>query len=184
MTTSFSSCASSGHPLRRRRLEPVINESGKILRVSRGGVMRPNLFWATEIPLDTMHLDSTPLGKVLKLEFQLRGLYGTKTNQVKLVPDGALDLRNLAPGKMVAVRCHHLDPHWYRGRILSLFEVEDQPPVARVFLLDYGEYLEDVNVRMNVRKLPLKMTLHPKPLAVPLVLAGEYSTTFKTFKVP
>ena len=25
---------------------------------------------------------------------------------------------------------------------------------------------------MNVRKLPLKMSLHPKPLAVPMVLAG------------
>ena len=157
----------------RRRLEPVINQSTKILRVS--SVMTPNLFWATEIPLESMHLESTPLGKVLKMEFELRGLY-TKSKEsklpIKLVPDGSLNPATLVTGKLVAVRRHHSDPHWYRGRILSMFQSDNAPDVARVFLLDYGEYLEDVNIRINVRKLPLKMTIHPKPLAVPLVLAG------------
>lgn len=157
----------------RSRLEPEINASTKILRVS--SVMTPNLFWATELPLQSMHFENTPMGKVLKLEFELRGLYTQDPSKtpIKLIPAGALDPKSLRPGKMVAVRRHHADPHWYRGRVLSVFQSgPNAPDVARIFLLDYGEYLEDVNLRMNVRKLPIKMTLHPKPLAVPLVLAG------------
>ena len=51
-------------------------------------------------------------------------------------------------------------------------------PFARVILVDYGVFLDDVPVRVDVRELPRTMRMRPQPLAFQLVLAGEKEVIF------
>lgn len=44
--------------------------------------------------------------------------------------------------------------------------------VARMFLIDYGDFLPEIPIRSCLRKLPNRMTVVPRPLAFKVVLAG------------
>lgn len=43
---------------------------------------------------------------------------------------------------------------------------------ARVFLVDYGAFIDNVSVRINLRKLPPHMWDRPKHKAFQVVVAG------------
>ena len=79
----------------------------------------------------------------------------------------------------VAVRTSEDNPHWYRGRIISLLRRPDAGgrivTYVGVFLVDYGRFVQNIAATMgatNVRKLPVEMQGRPKHLAFAVKLAG------------
>ena len=75
----------------------------------------------------------------------------------------------------VAVRTSESDPHWYRGRIISLLRRSDANgrivPYVGVFLVDYGRFVQSIPAS-NLRELPTEMQNRPKHLAFSVKLAG------------
>ena len=79
----------------------------------------------------------------------------------------------------MAVRTGESNPHWYRGRIVSLLRRPDAGgrivTYVGVFLVDYGRFVENIAATMgatNVRELPAEMLDRPKHLAFAVKLAG------------
>ena len=79
----------------------------------------------------------------------------------------------------VAVRTSESDPHWYRGRIMSLMRRPDANgrvvTYVGVFLVDYGRFIDNIAATAgatNVRELPPEMQDRPKHLAFAVKLAG------------
>ena len=75
----------------------------------------------------------------------------------------------------VAVRTSESNPHWYRGRIISLLRRSDANgrivPYVGVFLVDYGRFVQSIPAS-NLRELPTEMQNRPKHLAFSVKLAG------------
>ncbi len=74
----------------------------------------------------------------------------------------------------VAVRANYDNPHWHRGKLTEIAFTEERGAIARVFLIDYGTFLEGVLVRVNVRSMPRNVRVI-KPLAFQLVASGGTS---------
>ena len=68
-----------------------------------------------------------------------------------------------------AVRSSYRSQCWYRGKVLTVMYKTEA--VVKVFLVDYGDILEDINLRSCVRELTKRQAL-PKPMAFVVQLAG------------
>ena len=68
-----------------------------------------------------------------------------------------------------AVRPSYRSQCWYRGKVLTVMYKGEA--VVKIFLVDYGDILDDINLRSCVRELTKRQAL-PKPLAFVVQLAG------------
>lgn len=156
----------------------AINTCPPIL-VRLATMVGPAKFWAMPLPERMRHDDKEdesseePMDKVLRLEKDLGVLYNTPLGEVvkKVNPEGSFMPNEVKQGILVAVRHNVYSRHWYRGRILTVM-TKNNVMLARIFLIDYGDFLSEIPVRSCLRKLPKRMQIFPRPLAFQVILAG------------
>jgi len=133
-----------------------------------GGMVNPSKFWVREVP---MNKDKRIEAKGVHKEIDSfeKGL-GRKYNvPPKAEPDGqvkpCVDL-------LVAVRPDPKSTQWFRGKIVNIGNQPNQSQtLVKVFLIDYGLLLDDINCTTCIRELPRIMTF-TKGLAKIVNLAG------------
>jgi len=118
-------------------------------------IVSANCFWAC------------PLLSPVKTEEQ-QAVFRLEESLSQILSESLPVQRSWLTGSFVAVRRREVDFRWVRARLVSN-TFYGKKVVASVFLLDYGETLENLDVRSCVRAMPL---LHesPPPLAVQVVL--------------
>eukprot|EP00095_Tigriopus_kingsejongensis_P011683 maker-scaffold578_size132436-snap-gene-0.28 protein:Tk11683 transcript:maker-scaffold578_size132436-snap-gene-0.28-mRNA-1 annotation:"tudor domain-containing protein 12" len=146
---------------------PALN--GQPLSVRIGNLMGPASFWAVPTFTGCSAVQAEPLRQVLEMENAMALKFDHETRP--LVPEGGVKNSDLQEGLKVAVRLCPTARHWYRGQVHSMIRTR-HGFLARVFLLDYGELSEPINLLTCLRKLPEKFTLSPPPLAFQVEVAG------------
>lgn len=126
-------------------------------------------FWVTQVTSDNSKEIKTPLGHVMSLESHLRKLYNVQSSENKMfLFDEKRD--EIKKEMMVAVRRSPRSPHWFRGIVVKVAEFQDGYR-ASVFLVDYGDYVDNAWVHNSIRKLPSEYAHTIKPLAFRLKLS-------------
>ena len=110
------------------------------------------------------------LFRILKVEEKLDELYG-KGSEAGSSTEGRITDSEVKKGMLVAARLQQTG-HWHRARVVEV-SYRSGITFVRVFLIDYGEYTNEIPLRMGVRRLPTKLSLLPKPLAFLLILKGK-----------
>jgi len=156
---SVTSAASTRHP------PPTGEVACEPMRVRLASIKSPAEFWCMQLPPPGETVDpKSPLGRVLKLEAKLDEMYGQETKAKGQA------LTEAKKGMLVAARLGY-GCHWHRARIVDVIH-KAKLVTVRVFLVDYGNYSDEIPFEVAVRKLPSKMSIVPKPLAFLVILQG------------
>eukprot|EP00092_Neocalanus_flemingeri_P024527 GFUD01026601.1.p1 GENE.GFUD01026601.1~~GFUD01026601.1.p1 ORF type:complete len:363 (+),score=121.88 GFUD01026601.1:66-1154(+) len=131
-----------------------MSRSSRVMAVKLGHLVDPRTVWA--YPL---HEQGDQQVRILSLERQLVEL-----------PGGGQRLTDHTTGILVAVRRSPDSLTWQRGRLDQLCR-DGKQVLATVFLIDYGEVLEGLNVDGCIRQMPTKFRKEP-PMAFQILLAG------------
>jgi len=143
---------------------------GEPITVGIGQMINPSTFWVSPLP-SSLNLEAPGdqcIYKVLQLESELK----------KVMEQGSGDqvTANTPLSTLVAVAVvkegHRF---WHRGRIESVAQF-GRKIHANVFLIDYGQILEEKKVEDAVLVLPCSFSTLP-PLAFRMVLAGLLPAT-------
>jgi hypothetical protein len=133
-------------------------------------MVNPGKFWVREVPMDkTEQIEVKGVhSEVAAFERGLSKRYNAE--DPKAMPlDG---VENPKIDMLVAVRPDHNSKQWFRGKIINIGnQPEKSQTLVKVFLIDYGLLLDDINLQICVRVLPRVMTF-TKGIAKIVNLAG------------
>jgi len=145
------------------------NPPKRPMYVRIGGMVSPGRFWVRELPIHkSERVEAKGVhAEVTRFEYGMATRYNVepKANPENAVKSPKLDM-------LVAVRPDHTSTRWFRGKIVNIGnQPEESQTLVKVFLIDYGLLLNDINCKTCVRVLPRIMTF-TKGLAKVVILAG------------
>jgi len=134
-----------------------------------GGVISPSKFWVSDIPMlrsqKRKASAGSPMAAVMDIERRLGESYNDKAPS--LHPEG--EVTKIKAGMLVAIRPSHRSSNWFRAKVLNV--INKKEVYIKVFLIDYGDVLDDIYTRSCVRKLSKRDAI-VKPMAYKVTLAG------------